>query len=59
MQAWFEAGAVDGFMLDCPVLPTGLDEFVDEVVPILVSRGLFRGEYESETLRGNLGLDEA
>ena len=56
MQAWFEAGAVDGFMLDCPVLPTGLSEFVDEVVPILVDRGLFRSEYEAETLRGNLGL---
>ncbi|MCR9096593.1 MAG: LLM class flavin-dependent oxidoreductase [bacterium] len=56
MQAWFEADAVDGFMLDCPVLPTGLDEFADEVVPILVERGLFRRDYETDTLRGNLGL---
>ncbi|MEM9174665.1 MAG: LLM class flavin-dependent oxidoreductase [Myxococcota bacterium] len=56
MTAGFEAEAVDGFMLDCPVLPTGLDEFVDEVVPILVERGLFRRDYEAETLRGNLGL---
>jgi hypothetical protein len=29
---------------------------VDLVVPILQERGLFRKEYESDTLRGNLGL---
>jgi FMN-dependent oxidoreductase (nitrilotriacetate monooxygenase family) len=56
MEQWFAAGAADGFMLDCPVLPTGKSEFVDEVVPILVERGLFRREYEAETLRENLGL---
>jgi hypothetical protein len=56
MQTWFEAGAADGFMLDCPVLPTGMTEFINEVVPILVERGLFRDEYEAETLRENLGL---
>ena len=59
MQAWFESGAVDGFMLDCPVLPAGMTEFLDEVVPILVDRGLFRSEYEADTLRGNLGLVDA
>ena len=48
--------AADGFMLDCPVLPAGMTEFINEVVPILVERGLFRDEYEAETLRGNLGL---
>lgn len=58
MQAWLEADAVDGFMLDCPVLPTGLREFTEEVVPLLVERGLFRDEYEGETLRENLGLTE-
>ena len=56
MEQWFEAGAADGFMLDCPVLPSGMSEFVDEVVPILVERGIFRSEYEADTLRGNLGL---
>ena len=43
-------------MLDCPVLPTGMNEFTQEVVPILVERGLFRSEYEADTLRENLGL---
>ncbi len=39
-----------------PILPTGLTDFVDQVVPILRKRGLFREEYEGTTLRENLGL---
>jgi N-acetyl-S-(2-succino)cysteine monooxygenase len=56
MQAWFEAGAADGFMLSSAVLPDGLYDFIDHVLPILQARGLFRTEYEADTLRGNLGL---
>jgi N-acetyl-S-(2-succino)cysteine monooxygenase len=56
MQQWLEAGAVDGFMLSCPVLPQGFDDFIDQVLPILKERGLFRTEYEAPTLHGNLGL---
>jgi FMN-dependent oxidoreductase (nitrilotriacetate monooxygenase family) len=55
IQAWFEAGAADGFMITAAV-PNGLEDFVDHVVPILQKRGLYRTEYESDTLRGNLGL---
>ncbi|GMA51256.1 monooxygenase [Alicyclobacillus contaminans] len=55
MQLWFEAGAADGFMVSAAV-PNGLEQFVDEVIPILQARGLFRTEYDSDTLRGNLGL---
>ncbi|MFF2158074.1 LLM class flavin-dependent oxidoreductase [Paenibacillus chitinolyticus] len=55
IQEYFEAGAVDGFMLSAAV-PSGLEDFVDHVVPILQQRGIFRTEYESDTLRGNLGL---
>lgn len=55
IQAWFEAGAADGFMITAAV-PNGLEDFVDQVVPILQERGLYRTEYESDTLRGNLGL---
>ena len=55
MQEWFEARGADGFML-INAVPTGLEDFVDHVVPILQERGLFRTEYESDTLRGNLGL---
>ena len=56
MQAWFEAGAAGGFMMNASVLPQGFDDFVDHVLPILKDRGLFRTEYEHDTLRGNLGL---
>lgn len=56
LQSWFEAGAADGFNIMPAVLPSGLTEFVDQVVPILRERGLFRTEYESTTLRGHYGL---
>ena len=56
MQEWFEAGAVDGFMMNAAVLPLGLNDFVDTVLPVLKDRGLFRTEYEYETLHENLGL---
>ena len=56
MQAWFEAEAADGFMMNASVLPQGFDDFIDHVLPILKDRGLFRTEYEHDTLRGNLGL---
>lgn len=56
MQAWFEAGAADGFWISPDVNVDGIDSFVDEVVPILQERGLFHKEYESKTLRGHLGV---
>lgn len=55
VQQWFEAGAADGFMVGSSV-PHGLEDFIEHVVPILQERGLFRTEYEDDTLRGNLGL---
>ncbi|KQN99113.1 LLM class flavin-dependent oxidoreductase [Paenibacillus sp. Leaf72] len=55
IQQWFEQGAVDGFIVGSSI-PTGLTEFVDQVVPILQERGLFREEYEHDTLRGHLGV---
>jgi len=56
MQSWFEAGAADGFMMNASVLPQGFNDFVDLVLPVLKDRGLFRTQYEHDTLRGNLGL---
>ncbi|MDY0910198.1 LLM class flavin-dependent oxidoreductase [Microbacterium sp. CFBP9034] len=55
LQEWFEAYGVDGYNIHA-AHPAQLDRFIDEVVPILVDRGVFRSEYESDTLRGNLGL---
>lgn len=56
IQHWFEAGAADGFNIMPPVLPSGLETFVDEVIPILQTRGLFRTEYTGTTLRDHYGL---
>ncbi|MFE5426892.1 LLM class flavin-dependent oxidoreductase [Peribacillus simplex] len=57
MQEWFENGAADGFNIMPPYLPGGLDDFVDQVIPVLQQRGLFRTEYTGSTLRENLGLE--
>ncbi|GFZ97053.1 monooxygenase [Paenibacillus marchantiophytorum] len=56
LESFFRAGAVEGFILLGHVLPEGIDDFVHHVVPILQQRGLFRQEYEHDTLRGHLGL---
>lgn len=56
MQQWWENGAADGFNVMPAVLPSGLETFVEQVVPILQRRGLFRTEYEADTLRGHYGL---
>ncbi len=56
IEAWFRAGAADGFNLMPDVLPAGLETFVDAVVPLLQRRGLFRRDYSGATLRDHLGL---
>ncbi len=54
--AWIDAGASDGFTLQPAEVPGDLQMFVDGVVPVLQSRGLFRQAYEGPTLRDQLGL---
>lgn len=56
MEDWFHGHAADGFNILPPVFPTGLQKFVDLVVPELQKRGVFRTDYEATTLRGHLGL---
>jgi hypothetical protein len=51
-----ESRAADGFNVMPTVLPAQLDAFIDDVVPILQQRGLFRRNYEAITLRGHYGL---
>ncbi|MFT4122458.1 MAG: NtaA/DmoA family FMN-dependent monooxygenase [Microbacteriaceae bacterium] len=55
IETWFRGRAADGFNLRTRT-PDDLDRFTGEVLPILQRRGLFRTEYEADTLRGNLGL---
>ncbi len=56
MEKWFTEKATDGFMIQFPLLPRDLEDFVELVVPILQKRGLFRLDYEGNTLRDHLGL---
>jgi len=56
IESWFRAGAADGFNLMPDALPSGLQDFVDGVVPILQRRGIFRHDYQGTTLREHLGL---
>ena len=56
MEEWFNTGAADGFNIMPPILPGGLSDFVDMVVPELQRRGLYRTRYEGTTLREHLGL---
>ncbi|WP_139995679.1 LLM class flavin-dependent oxidoreductase [Paenibacillus paridis] len=55
IEQWHEERAADGFIIHSSI-PSGLNDFVELVVPILQERGIYRTEYESDTLRGNLGL---
>jgi FMN-dependent oxidoreductase (nitrilotriacetate monooxygenase family) len=54
---WFEYGAADGFNLMPAAVPSGVEAFVDHVVPILQRRGVFRTEYTGTTLRDHFGLE--
>ncbi len=56
MEEWLMTDACDGFNVMFPYLPGGLDDFVDQVVPELQRRAIFRTDYEGRTLRENLGL---
>jgi alkanesulfonate monooxygenase SsuD/methylene tetrahydromethanopterin reductase-like flavin-dependent oxidoreductase (luciferase family) len=56
IERWFRHGAADGFNVMPDVLPSGFDDFADHLVPELQRRGLFRTDYETDTLRGHLGL---
>ncbi|SFE51679.1 FMN-dependent oxidoreductase, nitrilotriacetate monooxygenase family [Paenibacillus catalpae] len=56
LEEWFLNDGADGFNVMPPTFPEGLNDIVDLVIPELQRRGLFRTEYEGDTLRGNLGL---
>src|SRR3546814_18821569 len=56
MEEWYRDKACDGFNIVAPYLPGGLEGIVDLLVPELQRRGLFRTEYEGQTLLDSLGL---
>lgn len=59
MNHFVQSDAADGFILVPHLTPGGLDDFVDQVVPLLQERGVFRSEYAGTTLRDHLGLGPA
>lgn len=56
MELWFRNEGADGFNLMPPELPESAADFIEQVVPVLQKRGLFRTDYSGDTLRGHLGL---
>ncbi len=51
MEAFMDTAGGDGFMLSPIYTPGAIEEFVDQVVPILQKRGLFRKDYAGTTQR--------
>ncbi len=56
MEGWLSGEGSDGFNVVFPYLPQGLDDVTERLVPELQRRGLFRTDYEGNTLREHLGL---
>jgi len=56
IEQWFRSGAADGFNVMPPAFPEGFEVFLDEVLPILRKRRLFREDYTGTTLREHYGL---
>ncbi|MGK3207640.1 NtaA/DmoA family FMN-dependent monooxygenase [Amycolatopsis sp. MEPSY49] len=54
IDEYVQSDAADGFVLVPHLTPTGLDEFVEKVVPLLQEKGVFRTEYTGTTLREQL-----
>jgi FMN-dependent oxidoreductase (nitrilotriacetate monooxygenase family) len=52
---WWEARACDGFNIGIDH-PANFRRVVDQVIPLLQERGVFREDYDSTLLRGHLGL---
>ncbi|MFE6709529.1 NtaA/DmoA family FMN-dependent monooxygenase [Streptomyces sp. NPDC057695] len=52
-------GAVDGFNVSPYLVPDGLDDIVELLVPELQERGVYRSAYTGTTLREHLGLAPA
>lgn len=58
MEERLAAQAADGFTMMVDMLPEGVDDIVNLLVPELQRRGLFHREYGHRYLRDSLGLDQ-
>jgi FMN-dependent oxidoreductase (nitrilotriacetate monooxygenase family) len=52
---WRETGC-HAFNVTPTINPGSVEDFVDQVVPLLQKRGIYRTEYEGRTFRDNLGV---
>jgi hypothetical protein len=59
IDEFVQTDAADGFIFVPHLTPGGLDDLVDQVVPHLQEKGVFRAEYTGPTLRDHLGLTAA
>lgn len=56
IEHFVDEQAADGFILVPHIVPSGIESFVERVIPLLQERGRFRRAYEGRTLRDHLGL---
>ncbi|GAA1852330.1 hypothetical protein GCM10009836_35500 [Pseudonocardia ailaonensis] len=56
LEDWYKAGAADGFVLAPDLTLETLQVLVDELVPALQRKGIYKREYTSDTFAGHLGL---
>lgn len=54
LEYWANAGGADGFNIAQAYSPGTFEEFVDQVIPELQKRGVYRTEYEGTTLREHM-----
>lgn len=58
LAEYARVGAVDGFNVSPWLVPSGLDDIVDRLVPELQTRGVYPTDYAGTTLREHLGLEQ-
>ncbi|KAA8735390.1 LLM class flavin-dependent oxidoreductase [Acinetobacter qingfengensis] len=56
IEYWFKHEAADGFNIMPALIPDGVKDFVELVIPILQQRNLFRTAYTGSTLREHYGI---
>ncbi|MDN6329042.1 MAG: LLM class flavin-dependent oxidoreductase [Brachybacterium sp.] len=56
LEEFARLGAIDGLNITPWLIPSGLDDIVDELIPRLQERGVYPSDYAGSTLRENLGL---
>ncbi len=56
MEDMWRATRCHAFNITPTFMPASVEDFVDQVVPILQKRGIYRTEYAGTTFRENLGL---